>query len=164
MFSPFCLFLLKCAFCNPEIIEKQKVYTTDHFNILVDYAPRVPGHLIVVVKEHKPRAELLAGEEWEELSRIIPLAVKVFQKELGTDQYLILEKNGPKAYQSVPHVHFHLLPVQAQEWRDIFSEIVPKLSRDRLASEIQKYRALFSQVEKDEDLFLTTSKQSWNLE
>lgn len=133
-----------CAFCRQEIIEKQAVFQSNYFSVLVDYAPRVKGHLLVIPQRHLAKAHELSKEEWAELSFIISKAVEVFSEILHTDQYIILEKNGPQAFQDVPHVHFHLFPVTTQTWAEIF-DIVPKqLSREELEEEVALFRLYFS--------------------
>ncbi|MDB2613805.1 HIT family protein [Chlamydiales bacterium] len=111
----------KDPFCNFEIIENQSVFKTEYFNVLIDYEPNVRGHLLVIPKRHIVKAHELSKKEWEDLSNVIPKIVNVFSKFLHTDQYIILEKNGPQAFQTVPHVHFHLIPVHNQTWSEIFN-------------------------------------------
>lgn len=132
-----------CVFCNPEIIETQSVFSTTHFVILVDYEPRVKGHLLVVPKRHSARAHELTKEEWEELHLVIPKVVQVFSKVLHTDQYIILEKNGPNAFQQVPHVHFHLFPVTNQTWASIFDVVPTRLAPAELDAQITLFRSAF---------------------
>lgn len=133
-----------CTFCRPEIIEEQWVLKGKYFNVVLDYEPRVRGHLLVISKRHVSKAHELCKEEWEELNVIIPRVVRVFSEFLHTDEYIILEKNGPKAFQQVPHVHFHLFPVTTQSWSEIF-DIVPKqLSREVLEEEIALFRSYFA--------------------
>jgi len=132
-----------CVFCNPEVIEAQSVFKTTHYVVLVDHEPRVKGHLLVVPKRHIARAHELTKEEWEELHLVIPKVVKVFSKVLNTDQYIILEKNGPKAFQQIPHVHFHLFPVTSQAWTAIFNIVPTRLSRADLKAQTTLYRSAF---------------------
>lgn len=132
-----------CVFCNPEIIQAQSVYSTTHYVVLVDHEPRVKGHLLVVPKRHSARAHELTKEEWEELHLVIPKVVKVFTKVLHTDQYIILEKNGPNAFQQIPHVHFHLLPMTNQAWTAIFNIIPTRLNRAELEAQTTLYRSAF---------------------
>jgi len=63
---------------------------------------------------------------------------------IHTDQYIILGKNGRRAFQDVPHVHFHLFPVTSQTLSEIF-DIVPKqLNREELEEEVSLFRSYFS--------------------
>jgi diadenosine tetraphosphate (Ap4A) HIT family hydrolase len=132
-----------CPFCDPEVIETQVAFESESLRIFVDYAPRVKGHLLIVPKRHVVKAHDLSKQEWEEVALLIPQIVKIFKKYLNTDQYMILEKNGPKAYQHVPHVHFHLLPIQSQSWREIFDKVPPILPEEECKYEVSTFRNYF---------------------
>jgi histidine triad (HIT) family protein len=134
-----------CVFCKEEI-KNQTVLQCEHFNVLVDYEPRVKGHLLVIPKRHLAKAHELSKEEWAELSIIIPKAVEVFSKVLHTDQYIIVEKNGPRAFQDIPHVHFHLFPVTSQKWSEIFDIVPRRLSKKEYDEEFALFRSSFSQT------------------
>lgn len=135
-----------CPFCIDTFIEEQSVFESESFNILVDYMPRVKGQLLVVPKRHVLKAHELTPQEWQELSVIIPKVVAVFNDFLGTDQYIILEKNGPNAFQDFPHVHFHIFPVHSESWEEIFN-ITPKpFDADELHNEVATFRDYFLQA------------------
>lgn len=133
-----------CAFCREEIIQKQSVFESESFYVLLDYEPRVKGHLLVVPKRHLVKAHELFQAEWAELSTLISKIVEVFSHVLSTDEYIILEKNGPRAFQNVPHVHFHLLPVISQTWGEIFDVVPERLSKEELEKEVVLVRSYFS--------------------
>ena len=104
-----------CPFCNTEIQKAAQVFENEYFRIFVDHAPIVKGHLLIIPKRHIMKADQLMREEWCMLGVLIPRVVRVFQQVFGADQYLILEKNGPLSGQTVPHVHFHMVPVASRE-------------------------------------------------
>jgi diadenosine tetraphosphate (Ap4A) HIT family hydrolase len=139
------IFATPCAFCNKDVIENQVVFEGDFLRVLVDYAPRVKGHLLIILKRHVVKAHEVSAKEWEELARIIPRVVRIFERVLNTNQYIILEKNGPRAYQSVPHVHFHILPIQSQSWNEIFNIEPHILSEEDLQNEINDFRNYFAE-------------------
>lgn len=162
LFSIFFLLILKtplfscaytehtqsCSFCFGSALE-QIVYSTEHFLVLVDYAPRVKGHLLVVPKRHIVKAHGLTDAEWKELGEVLRTSVEVFSRTLETDQYILVEKNGPAAFQTVPHVHFHLLPIQDSNnlsWADIFDQVPASLTRSDLLKEIQIFRKAFQEA------------------
>lgn len=137
------LFAQDCPFCKREI-EKQEILETDSLRILVDYAPRVRGHLLIIPKRHVVKAHELSKEEWQEMGLLIPKIVRVFEKALNTNQYIILEKNGRNAFQTVPHVHFHLFPIHSQRWQDIFGVNPRILSEEEIQSEIEFFKFYFA--------------------
>jgi histidine triad (HIT) family protein len=99
-----------CVFCNPKIVDAQKFYEDDLVLGLCDYKPISQGHLILIPKRHVERLEELTDLEMASLFHLIQktqVAVKkVFQKE----NYVILQKNGASAGQTVFHVHIHFIP------------------------------------------------------
>ncbi|HSW87393.1 MAG TPA: HIT family protein [Rhabdochlamydiaceae bacterium] len=132
-----------CVFCRPKVITEESVLEGEHLRVLVDIEPRVKGHLLVVPKRHIAKAHELSKEEWEELSMILPKVVEVFSIYLGTEQYVIIEKNGPNAFQQIPHVHFQLIPVHSQQWADIFDIIPKRLSHEEIEKEVLTFRDYF---------------------
>ena len=142
-----------CSFCDPKVITNQSVYENELFYVLVDYAPVVNGHLLVIPKRHIMKAHEMTKEEWSGLSDVIPKTVRVFQQAYNTDQYLILEKNGPFAGQTVPHVHFHLLPMSTNKISDaakatlfakIFNQMPTKLSPEETRLEVERLKKYFN--------------------
>lgn len=89
-----------CPFCDPIIIAKQQFYEDAYVRGLENAKPIVQGHRLIVPKRHVERFEQLSDQEL--------LAVKKLIVGLKIPSYWILQKNG--LMQSVPHVHFHLLP------------------------------------------------------
>ena len=145
-----------CPFCSPDVIAKQTVFETQYFYVFVDYAPVIEGHLLAIPKRHIAFAQELSREEWGGLYDIIPKVVKVFERALHTNQYVLLQKNGPNAGQSVPHVHFHLIPIPSKKLADevktaFFEKIVAhpprRLEGQELENTINKYRQYFSESE-----------------
>ncbi len=133
-----------CEFCIPEIIKNQKVFESQYFNVLLDYEPRVPGHLLVIPKRHIFKAHELSQGEWSELGDIIPKITNVCSEFLGTSDYIILEKNGFNAFQQVPHVHFHFFPVHSEAWSDIFDIVPDPLCQEDLERQVVLFRGYFN--------------------
>ncbi|HSX03549.1 MAG TPA: HIT family protein [Rhabdochlamydiaceae bacterium] len=143
----FCLSSLfaneRCIFCQEDLVKTQSVFESDCFTVLLDYAPRVPGHLLVIPKRHVEKADQLMVEEWQEFSILTPKIVELFKQILDTDHYLILQKNGC-AFQSVPHVHFHFLPIHSESWDEIFNQqFVQKLDPEMMREGVNRFRSFF---------------------
>ncbi len=103
---------MSCIFCkiiNGEI-PSYKVYEDEYTLAFLDIGPVNPGHTLVIPKKHFANIE--AADE-KTLCRVINTVKKVglsLKKNLGVAGYNILEANDPVAGQSVPHLHFHLVP------------------------------------------------------
>lgn len=144
-----------CHFCNLSILEKQIAFENQYLIVIYDRAPISKGHLLIIPKRHIVKAHELSQEEWGEFENTLPQIVSMFQTILNTHQYLILERNGPYARQTVPHVHFHVIPIPSQKCGDnikfaLFSkvfDIVPaKLNDEELNEEVVFFRNCFNDL------------------
>ncbi|MCE5315840.1 MAG: HIT family protein [Parachlamydia sp.] len=144
-----------CPFCRQELLEKQTAYENSHWRVLVDYAPRVSGHLLAIPKRHAVKAHELTAEEWSALSEVISKVVIVFQSVFQTRQYMLLEKNGRNAGQSVPHVHFHLFPfpdgeiskeARKLQFEKVYGKRPAPLAAEELKKEVEFFRACFAEL------------------
>lgn len=98
-----------CAFCNKEIINRQKFYEDDLVVALCTHKPIVPSHFLVIPKRHIERLEMLSSEEIARIHQIIGKVNEASQRIFYTSPYFIHQKNGQEVGQSVPHVHFHFI-------------------------------------------------------
>lgn len=87
-----------------------KVYENEHTVAFMDIMPSVEGHTLVIPRE---QAETIfdlsqsAAAALMDTTRKVAAAVK---KALGCPGVMLVQLNGPAAGQSIPHVHFHILP------------------------------------------------------
>jgi histidine triad (HIT) family protein len=102
--SPDCLFCKIAAGDIPADV----VATSDTAVAFRDIAPKAPVHVLVVPKEHYPDVAALAATDPAALAGVVALADGV-ASELADGQYRLVLNTGPKAGQTVFHVHAHLL-------------------------------------------------------
>jgi histidine triad (HIT) family protein len=102
-----------CAFCDPKVIESQKFYEDDTMIALYTHKPVTEGHCLIIPKRHVERFEQLTDEENASISRVIKKVDRASIKVFNRASYLLMQKNGVEAGQTVPHVHFHYFPRQA---------------------------------------------------
>ena len=100
----------ECAFCSDEVLKRQTLYEGEKTLVLSNYRPLLPGHSLVLPKRHIARFEELTAEENEELRLTMNKVQRAFEEVYGTDEYLLVLQNGPKAGQTVAHLHFHMIP------------------------------------------------------
>lgn len=87
-----------------------KVYEDEHVFAFMDAGQVNPGHVIVATK--KPYETLVEADETEVAAlfvaahRIARAVTRAFQPEGLT----ILQANKPAGWQTVPHLHLHVLP------------------------------------------------------
>ncbi len=99
-----------CAFCEEEILERQKFYEDDHVLVLYSHKPIVSGHSLIIPKRHVERFEDLSDEELLHIKEAVIIVHAAAEEIYGASDYLLLQKNGAAAGQTVPHLHFHYFP------------------------------------------------------
>lgn len=98
----------QCPFCNKNQVDHQKVFENEHLYILLDQRPLSLGHCLIIPKEHAVTLDQYSKRQV--LLEPIDLLVKATRSTFRTDDYLLLQKNGPSVGQSVGHLHFHYIP------------------------------------------------------
>jgi len=101
-----------CIFCKLAngIIPTNSIYEDEDFNVILDASPAMPGHALILPKDHY--ANIYEIDE-ETLAKVAKLAKKVITEEteiLNADGYNIVQNNGETAGQTVFHFHMHLIP------------------------------------------------------
>ena len=87
-----------------------KVYEDDAVIAFLDSAPLSRGHTLVVPKEPAETLADLSDPAAAGVGRALPRICRAVCKVTGATSYNILQNNGADASQSVPHVHFHVIP------------------------------------------------------
>lgn len=101
-----------CVFCKiiNGVIPSKRVYEDQNCYAFMDIAPFEKGHTLVVPKHH---TKLLTDLSEEMLTQLILATQRVaarILKALPCDGFNVLQNNGECATQTVPHVHFHIIP------------------------------------------------------
>ena len=60
----------------------------------LDIMPMVEGHLLVVVRDHRPKVEDMQPEESRDVGFWLPLLAKAVKNVTGTGDYNIVQNNG----------------------------------------------------------------------
>jgi histidine triad (HIT) family protein len=87
-----------------------KVYEDERVFAFLDINPLSTGHTLVVPKEPAPTLDALSDESAAALGRALPRICRAVIAVTGVKDYNVLENNGASAHQTVPHVHFHIIP------------------------------------------------------
>src|SRR5690348_11576310 len=86
-----------------------KLYEDDQVLAFLDIAPLSLGHAVVIPKEPAETLDRLSDDAAAALGRVLPRLCRALQKVTGTQQFNVLQNNGPLAHQAVDHVHFHII-------------------------------------------------------
>ena len=90
-----------------------KVYEDQHVLAFLDIFPLSVGHTLVIPKEAKPTLAELSDDAAAAVGRALPRICRAVQKATGCEAFNVLQNNGEAAHQAVMHVHFHIIPKQA---------------------------------------------------
>ncbi|KAH6860916.1 HIT-like domain-containing protein [Alternaria rosae] len=76
----------------------------------LDILPMTGGHLLVTTRHHKVKVADMEAVESKEIGFWLPILARTVAKVTGVTDYNIVQNNGARAAQVVPHVHFHIIP------------------------------------------------------
>ncbi|MBS0616312.1 MAG: HIT domain-containing protein [Verrucomicrobia bacterium] len=115
------------AFCDPQVIERQRIFSKGKVEILFNYAPQGDEHFLIVPKAHRTDFRDLQRDEFVEAMESADKIVRHYLSK-GLNCYLF-HKTGSWAGQTVPHWHLHIVVVDPSKdfaaklgvgWRMLF--------------------------------------------
>lgn len=92
-----------------------KVYEDDRVLAFMDIMPQADGHTLVIPKSPAVTLLDLNPEEAAYTIQIVQKVAHAIEKGLGVDGIVLMQLSGKSAGQTVPHVHFHLIPSSVHE-------------------------------------------------
>lgn len=101
-----------CPFCRIAQGEAPcyRIYEDEYTLAFLDTAGDVEGHTLVIPKVHVETIDRCPEEIALQLAGTVRLVSEHYVKDCGYDGVNILSASGKTAQQSVPHLHFHILP------------------------------------------------------
>ncbi|EFR03708.1 HIT domain-containing protein [Nannizzia gypsea CBS 118893] len=145
------------------------ILSTKHVLAFLDIMPLTRGHVLVTPRRHYNNMGEVSVHEARQLGQWLPILSRVIVRTVlgegkdsrGDDQgnWNIIQNNGIRASQTVPHVHFHIIPRpafgtstpteggwvmfgrgQRDELMDDEAEELAALLRNELARELKKVK------------------------
>lgn len=87
-----------------------KVYEDDRVLAFMDIMPQADGHTLVIPKSKAVTLLDLPADELSYTIQIVQKVAKAIEKALSTKGIVLMQLSGEAAGQTVPHIHFHLIP------------------------------------------------------
>ena len=100
-----------CLFCKivKGDIPSTKVYEDERVLAFRDIAPQAPTHILVIPKTHIGSVAEITAENSAVVAHIFEVIAKVAAQEGLEQGYRVVSNCGEHGYQSVKHLHFHIL-------------------------------------------------------
>lgn len=117
---------------DPEKVDPQchLILSTPHVLAFLDIMPIAPGHILLTTRNHyrklsdlQPPPSSQSRTDWASqrvakeaiessraLGEYLPIVSRALCKVTGIEDWNVVQNNGERAAQVVPHIHFHLIP------------------------------------------------------
>ncbi|MBN2480689.1 MAG: HIT family protein [Bacteroidales bacterium] len=151
----------QCPFCHPGI-RKYIYYEADGYLAVVNIAPVLPGHSLIIPEHHKTSITSLDAKELQLFMQVAQKATYILMKAFGTDAFDWSVQEKPEAGQSIEHLHMHIVPrmkndlekpgdwyplVHQNDHEIIDSMNRPELGPDDLKSIVDKLKEVAGNIE-----------------
>ena len=114
-----------------------KVYEDDNTIAFMDIMPQADGHVLVIPKEP---AETLLDLSDTGCATLLPVVKKLataVKQGMQADGVSLFQLNGSAAGQTVPHIHFHIIPGSILAARSHASALADQAHLAELAEKIK---------------------------
>ncbi|MBP1485824.1 HIT family protein [Acinetobacter nosocomialis] len=92
-----------------------KLYEDDQVLAFMDIMPQADGHALVIPKTPVVTLLDLPPEAAAYTIQIVQKIAKAMETALNLDGIVLMQLSGAAAGQTVPHVHFHLIPTNVHQ-------------------------------------------------
>lgn len=116
-----------------------KLYEDDHTLSFMDIMPQADGHALIISKEPAETLHDLSPEGAAACIQTTQKIARAIEAALDVPGTLIMQLNGEGAGQTVPHVHFHVVPTSIGQLRATPHATNPA-QQERLEALAQKIR------------------------
>lgn len=92
-----------------------KIYEDDQVLAFMDIMPQADGHALVIPKTPAVTLLDLPAEAAAYTIQVVQKVARAIEKSLNVEGIVLMQLSGAAAGQTVPHVHFHLIPSSVHE-------------------------------------------------
>ncbi len=107
-----------CIFCSiaEKDIPSNVVYEDEKIVCFHDLEPQAPVHVLIIPKKHISSLDDVKPEDLEIMGHLM-VKVKEIAEILGLENgYRLVNNCGEDGFQTVKHLHFHLLGKRKMTW------------------------------------------------
>lgn len=100
----------------------------------------MPGHTLVTTRRHVETIFDLTPVEASTLGAAVARTARMLRAALDPEGLLVQQNNGAAAFQTVPHLHFHVIPKVAGPFPPLEPpELIPPDERAGIAADLRRH-------------------------
>ena len=115
-----------------------KVYEDDHVLAFMDIMPQADGHTLVIPKTPAVTLLDLPADAAAYTIQVVQKVAKAIEVGLDAQGIVLMQLSGAAAGQTVPHVHFHLIPSSVHE---LGKHALQMGDQEKIKAQAEKIRA-----------------------
>lgn len=114
-----------------------KVYEDKHTLAFMDIMPQADGHTLVIPKYQAVTLLDLPATELTQTMQTVQKVALAIEKALDAKGIVLMQLSGEAAGQTVPHIHFHLIPSSIHTLKNHASEMADQAKLKAFAEKIK---------------------------
>ena len=115
-----------------------KVYEDDQVLAFMDIMPQADGHTLVIPKTPAVTLLDLPADAAAYTIQVVRKVAKAIEVGLDAQGIVLMQLSGAAAGQTVPHVHFHLIPSSV---RELGKHALQMGDQEKIKAQAEKIRA-----------------------
>ena len=115
-----------------------KVYEDDQVLAFMDIMPQADGHTLVIPKTPAVTLLDLPADAAAYIIQVVQKVAKAIEVGLDAQGIVLMQLSGAAAGQTVPHVHFHLIPSSVHE---LGKHALQMGDQEKIKAQAEKIRA-----------------------
>lgn len=115
-----------------------KVYEDDQVLAFMDIMPQADGHTLVIPKTPAVTLLDLPADAAAYTIQVVQKVAKAIEVGLDAQGIILMQLSGAAAGQTVPHVHFHLIPSSVHE---LGKHALQMGDQEKIKAQAEKIRA-----------------------
>lgn len=102
----------RCIFCmiSKKEIPANIVFENDKVISFFDINPLSRGHILIVTKDHYDDLTFIDQDSWNFIFPILSQSFSMLKDNFSPKGFNIVSNIGEEAYQTIKHLHIHLIP------------------------------------------------------
>ena len=101
-----------CLFCKIVAgeIPSKKIFEDDNFYAFLDIFPAGRGHSLVIPKAHHADIHAISADQYGALAATAKMVADLLHARLNSEGTTIFQMNRESGWQTVFHIHMHVIP------------------------------------------------------